>query len=161
MDKERVLELKKRREETNKNMIAAQNSAVETAKRAEKVKEQAAEVREVLDRKYEEFKKYCEGLEKNCEETDKEIGLIEVNENIRTFMDEACMYCSASDIDIEVLFSYTISNYCLIKSKFKEIEDFLEKTIFKIPVPKELGEAPEYKPEENRQRGGSFRGRGR
>ena len=47
------------------------------------------------------------------------------------------------------------------QQKFKEIEDFLEKTIFKIPVPKELGEAPEYKPEENRQRGGSFRGRGR
>lgn len=47
--------------------------------------------------------------------------LIEINENIRAFMDEACMFCSASDIDIEVLFSYTISNYCLIKSKFKEI----------------------------------------
>lgn len=47
--------------------------------------------------------------------------LIEINENIRTFMEEACMYCSASDIDIDVHFSYTISNFCLIKSKFKEI----------------------------------------
>ena len=28
--------------------------------------------------------------------------------------------------------------------KFKSIEDFLEKTIYKIPVPEELGEAPEY-----------------
>ena len=46
------------------------------------------------------------------------------------------------------------------QQRFKEIEDFLEKTIFKIPVPTELGEAPEYKPEENRPRGG-FRGRGR
>lgn len=28
--------------------------------------------------------------------------------------------------------------------KFKSIEDFLEKTIYKIPVPEELGDAPEY-----------------
>lgn len=32
------------------------------------------------------------------------------------------------------------------QSKFKCIEDFLERTIYKIPVPEELGEAPEYKP---------------
>jgi len=30
--------------------------------------------------------------------------------------------------------------------KFKSIEDFLEKTIYKIPVPEELGDAPEYTP---------------
>ena len=30
--------------------------------------------------------------------------------------------------------------------KFKSIEDFLEKTIYKIPVPEELGDAPEYAP---------------
>ena len=35
--------------------------------------------------------------------------------------------------------------------KFKQIEQFLEKTIFKIPIPAELGEAPEYNPEANRQ----------
>ena len=31
--------------------------------------------------------------------------------------------------------------------KFKQIEAFLEKDIYKIPVPEELGEAPEYNPE--------------
>lgn len=35
--------------------------------------------------------------------------------------------------------------------KFKQIENFLEKTIFKIPVSADLGEAPEYNPEANRQ----------
>lgn len=40
--------------------------------------------------------------------------------------------------------------------KFKQIENFLEKNIFKIPIPAELGEAPEYKPEENRQRKNTF-----
>ena len=34
--------------------------------------------------------------------------------------------------------------------KFKQIEDFLEKDIYKIPLPEELGEAPEYNPELNR-----------
>ena len=34
--------------------------------------------------------------------------------------------------------------------KFKQIEDFLEKDIYKIPMPIELGEAPEYKPELHR-----------
>ena len=32
------------------------------------------------------------------------------------------------------------------QSKFREIEEFLEKDIYKIPVPEELGEAPEYAP---------------
>ena len=32
------------------------------------------------------------------------------------------------------------------QTQFKSIEDFLEKTIYKIPVPEELGEAPEYTP---------------
>ncbi len=34
--------------------------------------------------------------------------------------------------------------------KFKQIEDFLEKEIFKIPMPAELGEAPAYEPDKNR-----------
>jgi ATP-dependent RNA helicase RhlE len=34
--------------------------------------------------------------------------------------------------------------------KFKQIEEFLEKDIYKIPMPEELGEAPEYKPELHR-----------
>lgn len=33
------------------------------------------------------------------------------------------------------------------QSSFKQIEDFLEKEIFKVPIPAELGEGPEYKPE--------------
>ncbi|MDE6986916.1 MAG: C-terminal helicase domain-containing protein, partial [Bacteroides acidifaciens] len=32
------------------------------------------------------------------------------------------------------------------QSNFKNIENFLEKEIYKIPIPAELGEAPEYKP---------------
>ena len=38
----------------------------------------------------------------------------------------------------------------LEQSKFKAIEYFLGKTIYKLPVPEELGEAPEYKPEKKR-----------
>lgn len=40
-------------------------------------------------------------------------------------MDEASMFCSASDIDIDVLFSYTISKHNLIKSKLKEVATVL------------------------------------
>lgn len=36
--------------------------------------------------------------------------------------------------------------------RFKQIEDFLEKEIFKIKVPLELGEAPEYNPQANRKK---------
>src|ERR1035437_9677154 len=34
--------------------------------------------------------------------------------------------------------------------KFKQIEEFLEKDIYKIPMPEELGESPEYNPEKNK-----------
>lgn len=51
--------------------------------------------------------------------------LDEINYNIKTFMDEASMYCSTSDIDIEVLFSYTISKISIVKSKLKEVAAFL------------------------------------
>jgi len=34
--------------------------------------------------------------------------------------------------------------------KFKQIEDFLEKDIYKIPLPEEIGEAPLYEPEKHR-----------
>ena len=34
--------------------------------------------------------------------------------------------------------------------KFKQIEDFLEKDIYKIPIPIELGEVPEYAPDKNK-----------
>lgn len=36
------------------------------------------------------------------------------------------------------------------QTNFKNIEKFLERDIYKIPVPEELGDAPEYKPSENR-----------
>lgn len=42
------------------------------------------------------------------------------------------------------------------QGNFKNIERFLEKDIYKIPVPEELGEAPEYKPRAGG--GGGFRG---
>lgn len=45
------------------------------------------------------------------------------------------------------------------QSAFKGIEDFLEKTIYKIPVPQELGEVPEYAPRKNNGgRKGKFKG---
>lgn len=36
--------------------------------------------------------------------------------------------------------------------RFKQIESFLEKEIYKIPIPEELGEAPLYEPEKNRMK---------
>lgn len=38
------------------------------------------------------------------------------------------------------------------QTNFKNIENFLEKNIYKIPLPEGLGEAPEYKPSDNRRR---------
>jgi len=48
------------------------------------------------------------------------------------------------------------------QSNFKQIENFLEKDIYKIPVPAELGEAPEYKPRSYSGGGGrrNFRSNG-
>jgi len=40
---------------------------------------------------------------------------------------------------------------------FKTIEDFLGKSIYKIPVPDELGEAPVYAPKSNKEKGGRRR----
>lgn len=47
------------------------------------------------------------------------------------------------------------------QNSFKAIENFLEKTIYKIPVPEELGGSPEYSPSSRSQGGGrrkSFKG---
>ena len=41
------------------------------------------------------------------------------------------------------------------QNKFKQIENFLEKEIYKIPVPEELGEAPAYNPRSARPKGNS------
>lgn len=45
--------------------------------------------------------------------------------------------------------------------RFKQIEDFLEKDIYKIPLPEELGKAPEYNPQANRVRKPKFKGKKR
>lgn len=51
------------------------------------------------------------------------------------------------------------------QGRFKTIENFLERTIYKIPVPEELGEAPEYKLRsgsdggKHKQSGGGYGGR--
>lgn len=48
------------------------------------------------------------------------------------------------------------------QNEFRTIERFLEKDIYKIPVPAELGEAPAYNPKERSgKKKGSFRGRRR
>ena len=44
------------------------------------------------------------------------------------------------------------------QSRFAAIEEFIEREVFKLPVPEELGEAPEYAP---RKSGGKGKGRGR
>lgn len=49
----------------------------------------------------------------------------EVNENIKVFMDEACIYCSKDDIDIDVLFTYTVSIHQTIKSKLQELGQYI------------------------------------
>ena len=44
------------------------------------------------------------------------------------------------------------------QSNFKSIENFLEKEIYKIPIPEELGEAPEYKPPSfSKGKGGNYK----
>lgn len=42
------------------------------------------------------------------------------------------------------------------QSNFKSIENFLEKDIYKIPIPAELGEAPEYKPRSYSKNNGNY-----
>lgn len=44
--------------------------------------------------------------------------------------------------------------------KFKQIEDFLEKEIYKIPMPEELGESPEYDPAKNKHMKKFTKGKG-
>lgn len=45
----------------------------------------------------------------------------EANDNIRIFMDEALIYCSRDDIEINVLFTYSISKHQIVKAKFQEV----------------------------------------
>lgn len=46
------------------------------------------------------------------------------------------------------------------QTRFKQIEDFLEKAIYKIPVPEELGEAPAYAPRTSSNRRSNWKNRG-
>lgn len=47
--------------------------------------------------------------------------LKEVNDNIRQFLEEATLYCSENEIEINVKFTYSISNYKLRMLKFQEV----------------------------------------
>lgn len=49
----------------------------------------------------------------------------EVNENIKAFMDEATIFCPKDDIEIEVVFSYSISKHQLVKSKLEEVAQYI------------------------------------
>jgi len=47
--------------------------------------------------------------------------LKEVNATIAQFMNEASMYCSSSDLDVEVVFSYSVKKRDLVKMQFREL----------------------------------------
>ena len=49
----------------------------------------------------------------------------EVNDNIDAFLDYATMYCNKDDINIDVLFVYTVSKHQLVKSKLREVGTFV------------------------------------
>jgi superfamily II DNA/RNA helicase len=46
------------------------------------------------------------------------------------------------------------------QSRFAAIEEFIERDVFKLPVPEELGEAPAYEPKKSGGKGGKGRGKG-
>lgn len=47
--------------------------------------------------------------------------LEEINDNISLFIEEATLYCSESEIEINIDFTYAISNYKLRMQKFQEV----------------------------------------
>ena len=51
--------------------------------------------------------------------------LAEINEYIHQFIEEASMYCTHNDIEINVDFVYSISNYKLRMQKFQEISNVI------------------------------------
>lgn len=51
--------------------------------------------------------------------------LAEINEYIQQFVEEASMYCTQDDIEINVDFVYSISNYKLRMQKFQEISNVI------------------------------------
>ena len=46
--------------------------------------------------------------------------MVEINDNITAFLNEASLYCSTNDVDIEVVFTYAVSNHKLVISKFHD-----------------------------------------
>lgn len=50
----------------------------------------------------------------------------EANNNITAFMNEAMIYCSKDDIEIEVVFVYTISKHQLVRAKFVEVGQYIK-----------------------------------
>ncbi len=52
--------------------------------------------------------------------------LREINENIKLFLEDATLFCSENDINIMVLFSYSISKRKLVKEKMKEVAAYLK-----------------------------------
>ena len=50
----------------------------------------------------------------------------EVNENIKAFIDEAAIYCTKDDIDINVLFVYSVSKHQIVRSKLQEIGQIIK-----------------------------------
>lgn len=45
----------------------------------------------------------------------------EVNENIKVFMDDACILCSKNNLEVNVLFSYMVSRHLVVRSKLQEV----------------------------------------
>lgn len=45
----------------------------------------------------------------------------EAKDNIQAFMNEATIYCSKDDIDIDVLFVYSFSNHQIVKAQLQEV----------------------------------------
>lgn len=51
--------------------------------------------------------------------------LVEINENIQQFVEEASLYCPQEDIEINVDFVYSVSNYKLRMQKFQEVANVI------------------------------------
>lgn len=51
--------------------------------------------------------------------------LHEINGNIMAFMNEASLYCSTDDVEIEIVFAYAISMHKLIKKEFSEFASII------------------------------------
>lgn len=86
--KERILELRERRNSVDKDRMEAQTSAKQIALKAEETKEKVAQSEAVLEDKVKQMEIYCAGLEKDCEETEKETNKLQDDiKNNTTFIE--------------------------------------------------------------------------